>query len=240
MTAVPHTAFLLAAGLGTRMRPLTDDRPKPMVELSGRPMIDHFLDAVVDVGVQRAVVNVHWCADMLEAHLAGRTDIEIVVSDERAELLETGGGIAKARGLLGDDPIFVVNTDALWAPADGAPLRALADAYDPDRMDELLLLADIGRSLGFRSPGDFFRADDGVLTHRGDADRASWAFAGTRIMDPKAYDSQPIEKFSAFRIWKPMLAAGRLHGLPLDAFWLHIGDPQALRDANMWLGCHGF
>lgn len=239
MTAMPHTAFLLAAGLGTRMRPLTNDRPKPMVEVSGRPMIDHFLDAVADAGVERAVVNVHWCAEMLEAHLSMRSDLEIVISDEREELLETGGGIAKARGLLGDDPIFVINTDAMWAPCTGGPLRALAENYDPARMDELLLLADTGRSLGFRSHGDFFRAEDGSLKRRGQAESAPWAFAGTRIMDPKAYDTQPVEKFSANRVWEPSLSAGRLHGLPLDGFWLHIGDPQALDDANMWMGCHG-
>ena len=239
MTQMPHTAFLLAAGLGTRMRPLTLDKPKPMVPVSGRPMIDHFLDAVVDAGVKRAVVNVHWCADLLETHLANRTDIEIVISDEREELLETGGGIAKARDLLGDDPIFVINTDAMWAPCDGQPLRDLAANYERSNMDELLLLADLGRCIGFRSAGDFFREDGGALKRRGDAGSAPWAFAGTRIMDPKAFDGLPVEKFSANRVWEPMLAAGRLHGLPLDRFWLHIGDPQALEDANMWMRCHG-
>lgn len=239
MTGMPHTACLLAAGLGTRMRPLTDILPKPLIEVSGKALIDHFLDALVDAGVSRAVVNVHWLADLLEDHLAKRSDIEIVISDEREELLETGGGLAKARPLLGDDPIFVVNTDAMWAPCDGKPLKALAEAFEPARMDELLLLADTQRCLGFRSHGDFFRDESGALTRRGTAERAPWAYAGTRILDPKSYDGQPIEKFSANRLWDPMLAAGRLHGLPLDAFWLHVGDPEALADANMWMRCHG-
>lgn len=239
MTATPHTAFLLAAGLGTRMRPLTLETPKPLLEVSGKAMLDHLLDACVAAGVARAVVNVHWRADKVEAHLAARTDIEIIISDERDLLLETGGALAKARGLLGDDPVFILNTDAMWAPVDGDPLRALAAAYDGDRMDELLLLADTCRCLGFHGAGDFFIGETGALTRRGDAPRAPWAYAGARIADPTRFDGLPVEVFSANRLWEPMLAAERLHGLPLDRFWLHVGDPQALKDAEMWMRCHG-
>ena len=235
--AMPETAMLLAAGLGTRMRPLTHDRPKPMIEVAGRTLIDRLLDMLVAAGVQHAVVNVHWKADMLRRHLSGRSDIEIVISDETDRLLETGGGLARARPLLGDAPVFVLNTDAIWEPATPAPLQRLASAFDPDRMDECLLLARTEASLGYDGPGDFLM--DGVpgalagrLTRRGAAPSAPWAFAGVRIMQPSLYDDEPAEPFSANRVWDRVLAAGRLFGLPLDASWLHVGDPGALAAAE--------
>ncbi|MCI4645442.1 MAG: nucleotidyltransferase family protein [Hyphomonadaceae bacterium] len=240
MSQMPHTAFLLAAGLGTRMRPLTEKTPKPLLEVAGRSMLDRLLDVLVAAEVQRAIVNVHWLPEQVEAAATSRGDIEIVLSDERVELLETGGALAKARGLLGEDPVFVLNTDAIWGPATPSPLHALAEAYDPAHMDELLLLADTGRSLGFHGAGDFFRAETGALTRRGEAPRAPWAYAGVRIANPAKFDGLPVEKFSANRIWEPMLAEERLHGLPLEAFWLHVGDPKALEDATMWMRCHGY
>lgn len=239
MNRVPETAFLLAAGLGTRMRPLTDTTPKPLIKLSGKAMIDHLLDALAAAGVRRAIVNVHWLADLVEAHLAARRDMDILISDERDELLETGGALAKARGLLGSDPVLILNTDAMWGPCDGEPIRSLAEAYDPTRMDELLLLADTGRQIGYHGAGDFFLDTEGALTRRGEAESAPWAYAGIRIANPEKFDGLPVEKFSANRIWQPMIEAGRLHGLPLDRFWLHVGDPRALGDAEVWMRCHG-
>ncbi|MEM9937569.1 MAG: nucleotidyltransferase family protein [Pseudomonadota bacterium] len=239
MTQMPTTAMVLAAGLGTRMRPLTDTTAKPLLEVAGKAMIDYLLDQLSAAGVQRAVVNVHWCADQVEAHLKRRDDLEILISDERELVLETGGGLAKARPMLGDAPVFVMNTDAFWAPVDAAPLKALAEAFDPERMDELLLLADTRRCLGFHGAGDFFRDETGSLTRRGDAAHAPHAYAGVRILRPQLYDDQPIEPFSANRIWNTSLPKGRVHGLPLDRFWLHVGDPQALKDAEMWMRCHG-
>ena len=239
MTSRPETAMLLAAGLGTRMRPLTDTVPKPLIEVAGRTLIDRLIDAVLAAGVKRAVVNVHWLADQLEDHLRRRDDIEIVISDERDRLLETGGALAKARPLLGDAPVYVLNTDALWGPTDPQPLQALADAYDPDRMDELLLLADRHRALGYGGPGDFELAADGRLARRGHAPAAPWAYAGVRILNPAVVDHEPVEPFSANRIWNRLLPEGRVHGLPLDRFWLHVGDPKAREDAAAWLWCHG-
>ena len=169
MIEMPQTAMVLAAGLGTRMRPLTEATAKPLIDVAGRTMIDRLLDNLALAGVQRIVINVHWYADLVEAHLQDRHDFQVMVSDERKQVLETGGGLAKARSLLGDDPIFVVNTDAFWAPAGPAPLRALAAAFDPDKMDELLLLADTKRCLGFPGPGDFFLDDGGHLRRRGEA-----------------------------------------------------------------------
>lgn len=232
---MPHTACLLAAGLGTRMRPLTDTCPKPMLEVDGRSMIDRLLDNLAAAGVVRAVVNVHWLADMLEVHVHRRTDIEIVISDERARLLETGGGLVRALPLLGDDPVFVLNTDAFWHPGGPGPLTALCDAFDPETMDECLLLADIGRSLGYHGAGDFFLEADGRVRRRGEAASAPFAFAGVRITRPQAYQGLAEEPFSANRVWNGMLPEGRLHGVVMDADWLHVGDPDALIAATDFL-----
>lgn len=239
MIEMPHTAMVLAAGLGTRMRPLTDATAKPLLEIAGRSMIDRLLDNLALAGVQRVIVNVHWCADLVEAHLQDRHDLQIVISDERAEVLETGGGLAKARPLLGDDPIFVVNTDAFWEPTGPNPLKDLALGFDLELMDELLLLADTGRCLGFPGAGDFFRAETGQLTRRGDAPTAPWAYAGVRIIKPQLYDNAKVEPFSANLIWNELLPEGRIFGHPLERFWLHVGDPAALKDAEFWLRCHG-
>jgi MurNAc alpha-1-phosphate uridylyltransferase len=236
---MPHTAMVLAAGLGTRMRPLTDATAKPLLEVAGRSMIDRLLDNLVGAGVARAVINVHWCADLVEAHLANRTDIEVVISDEREQVLETGGGLAKARPLLGDDPILVVNTDAFWEPTGAEPILALAKGFETELMDELLLLADTKRCLGFPGAGDFFLDDTGVLSRRGDAACAPWAYAGVRILKPQLYDGASVEPFSANRVWNDLIPKARLHGLPLDRFWLHVGDPDALKHAEFWLRCHG-
>lgn len=239
MIPMPHTAMVLAAGLGTRMRPLTDATAKPLIEVADRSMIDRLLDNLSAAGVKQVVVNVHWCADLVESHLQDRHDLQVVISNERREVLETGGGLAKARPLLGNDPVLVVNTDAFWAPAGPEPLRDLALAFDPDRMDELLLLADTKRCLGFPGPGDFFLDEAQTLSRRGDAPTAPWAYAGVRILKPQLYDDAPVEPFSANRIWNELLPKGRMCGLPLDRFWLHVGDPQALKDAEFWLRCNG-
>jgi len=236
---VPHTAMVLAAGLGTRMRPLTDGCPKPLIEVRGKALIDRMLDPLAAAGVKRAVVNVHYLADQVEAHLKARNDIEIVISDERGEVLETGGALAKARPLLGDDPIIVANTDAFWEPTSPQPVAALAAAFHPAAMDAILLVADTGRSLGFDGAGDFFRDEDGAMTRRGQAASAPYAYCGLRIIKPQLYDNQPVERFSALRVWDALIQQRRLHGLVLDRFWLHVGDPNALKDAEMWLTCHG-
>lgn len=239
MIAMPETAMVMAAGLGTRMRPLTDQAAKPLLQVAGRSMLDILLDTLTAAGVKRSIVNVHWCADQVEAHLANRRDLEVVISDERDHLLETGGGLAKARPLLGDQPIFVVNTDAFWFPFGSEPLIKLAETFDPERMDECLLLADRDQSLGFHGKGDFFRAEDGTLTRRGNAASAPWAYAGIRILKPQLYDDRPVEPFSANLVWDVLLRDQRLFGQPLDRFWLHVGDPQALSDAETWLRSNG-
>jgi len=229
----PRTAMVLAAGLGTRMRPLTDDRPKALVEVQSRALIDHVLDRLVAAGVEKAVVNVHWFADRLEGHLKPRTRPEIVISDERAELLETGGGLKKARLLLGDDPVFVANIDSVWidrARTPGGALGDLARLWDPARMDAALLLARRDGAIGFEGDGDFFLGDDGRLTFRGEAPSAPFAYMGVHITRPGYADAGPDGPFSLSPLWRKSAAEGRLFGCVLDGDWMHVGDPAA-RDA---------
>jgi MurNAc alpha-1-phosphate uridylyltransferase len=224
--------MVLAAGLGTRMRPLTDDRPKALVEVGGRALIDHVLDRLAEAGVERAVVNAHWFADRLEAHLKARgRGPEIVISDERAELLETGGGLKKARALLGDDPVFVANIDSVWIDRDDA-LGDLVRLWDPDRMDAALLLARREGSIGFEGDGDFFLADDGALMFRGDAPAAPYAYMGVHITRPGYADGGPEGPFSLSPLWRRSAAEGRLFGCVLDGDWMHVGDPQARDQAE--------
>ncbi|MNJ27190.1 UTP--glucose-1-phosphate uridylyltransferase [compost metagenome] len=233
MTA-PTTAMVLAAGLGTRMRPLTNDRPKALVEVGGKALIDHVLDRLADAGVTDAVVNVHWFADRLENHLAGRTRPTIRISDERAELLETGGGLKKARPLLGDDPVFVANIDSVWIDR-GDALADLIRLWDPERMDAALLLARREGAIGFEGGGDFFLSDDmpgkgGRLTFRGEAAHAPYAYMGVHITRPGYADHGPDGAFSLSPLWRASALEGRLYGCVLDGDWMHVGDPQA-RDA---------
>jgi MurNAc alpha-1-phosphate uridylyltransferase len=228
--SAPTTAMVLAAGLGTRMRPLTDDRPKALVDLAGRSLIDHVLDRLAGAGVTRAVVNVHWFADRLETHLAARgRGPAVMISDERAALLETGGGLKKAAPLLGPDPVFVANIDSVWTDR-GDALGDLARLWDPARMDAVLLLARREGSIGFEGGGDFFLADDGRLTFRGEAAEAPFAYMGVHITRPDYADGGPDGPFSLSPLWRASAAAGRLYGCVLDGDWMHVGDPQA-RDA---------
>jgi MurNAc alpha-1-phosphate uridylyltransferase len=238
MTAI-KTAMVLAAGLGTRMRPLTEDRPKALVEVRDRALIDHVLDRLADAEVERAVVNVHWFADRLEQHLKARgRGPDIVISDERAELLETGGGLRKAHRLLGDDPVFVANIDSVWIDR-GDALADLIRLWNPEIMDAALLLARREGSIGFEGDGDFFLGDDGKLTFRGDAPSAPFAYMGVHITRPGYADDGPDGPFSLSPLWRNSAAEGRLYGCVLDGDWMHVGDPQARGAAEAKLAGEG-
>lgn len=228
----PKTAMVLAAGLGTRMRPLTNDRPKALVIVGGRTLIDHVLDRLVAAGVERAVVNVHAFADLLEAHVKRRRDLEIVISDERAQLMETGGGLKQARPLLGDDPVVICNIDSVWEEPNGSAIARLAKSFDPARMSARLMLADMSQCLGFEGAGDFFMDALGQLAFRDGLARAPWAYMGAQIVDPSIVDPEPLEPFSFTRIWRRLAQEGRLHGAPLGGFWMHVGDPEARTQAE--------
>lgn len=225
--------MVMAAGLGTRMRPLTDDRPKALVEVGGRALVDWTLDALGRAGVEEAVVNLHHFADRMEAHLAARTGFpHVTLSDERALLLETGGGLVKAAPLLGAEPVFVANIDAFWVDGDGAELTRLADGFDPQAMDFRLLLARKDNLLGLEGKGDFARLDDGRLVRFAAAPSGAEPlfYAGVQVMLPRVLEGWPCEPFSTNRIWDRALEQGRVFGQVMDAFWMHVGDPAA-RDA---------
>jgi MurNAc alpha-1-phosphate uridylyltransferase len=223
--------MVLAAGLGTRMRPLTDHKPKALVEVAGKPLIDHVLDRLRDAGARRAVVNVHHFAEQVEAHLSARRDIEVLFSDERAELLDSGGGIAHALPLLGTDPIWLANIDSLWIDEGAPPLETLRAAWDPARMDLILLLVKRGHGIGFEGPQGFFMDEGGRLTHSTDPDVITpYANIGFGIFDPKALETAADPRFSIYPTWRRLQVEGRLHGAVMDAFWMHVGDPAA-RDA---------
>lgn len=223
----------LAAGLGTRMRPLTNDRPKALVEVKGQSLLDWALDRFAASGVERAVVNIHHFPDLMESHIAARqTGPELLISDERETVLETGGGVVKALPLLGSEPVFISNIDAVWIDQGERELDRMRAAWDGDRMDVLLLLAPLERTLGYDGAGDFFLEADGRVAWRGGADRAPYAYAGVQIHNPAIMQGRKIEPFSMTQVWRELVPQGRVHGLVMESFWMHVGDPQARIEAE--------
>jgi MurNAc alpha-1-phosphate uridylyltransferase len=232
MTSPITKAFVLAAGLGTRMRPLTDRVPKPLVTLAGQPLLDHVLDRLVAAGITDVVVNVHYLADQIEAHLRQRPHPTIAISDERDAVLETGGGLAKALPLLGPGPFVVHNSDTVWIEPAGSNIARLIGAFDADRMDGLLLLAPRIGSLGYDGRGDFELGDNGRLERVAPGATAPWVYAGVCIATTRLMRDCPVSRFSLNRPWDRALAEGRLFGLPLAGTWMHVGDPEALAAAE--------
>jgi N-acetyl-alpha-D-muramate 1-phosphate uridylyltransferase len=227
---VPETAMVMAAGLGKRMRPLTATRPKPLVPVAGKPLIDHVFDHLRAAGVKRAVVNVHYLADALEAHLRARAGgIEVIVSDERAQLLETGGGLVKAKPLLGDAPFLCINSDSLWVDGPTDAIRALANAWDAERMDVLLLMVPFARAHGYRGRGDFHLDALGRITGRRRPGRlAPFVYIGVQMMHPRVIVDAPEGAFSTNLFWERAIAAGRAWGLVHTGLWFEVGDPAAI------------
>ncbi len=230
--ARPTTAFVLAAGLGTRMRPLTDTLPKPLVPLAGRALIDHVLGRLAGAGITKAVVNVHYLADQIEAHVAGRTTPRVVISNERDALLETGGGVVRALPLIGDAPFVIHNSDSVWIEHGPSNLTRLLDAWNDERMDSLMLLAPTAASLGYDGRGDFHLEPGGRLARRSAHETAPYVFAGVSIIHRCMFNGEAERRFSLNEVWDRAIAAGRLYGIVLDGLWMHVGDPQALSDAN--------
>ena len=234
----PAKAMVLAAGHGVRMRPLTDRIPKPLIEVGGRPLIDHVLDRLAATGVEQAVVNVHHLADQIEKHLAGRRAPKIVISDERAQLLDTGGGLVKALPLLGEAPFFHMNSDTLWIDGVKPNLDPLAEAFDAARMDAVLLLAPTAGSIGYAGRGDFGMAPDGHLTRRGEREVVPFVYAGAAILAPAIFAGAPAGPFSLTRLFDRAQEAGRLYGLRLEGLWMHVGTPDAIAQAEAALKVH--
>lgn len=222
------TGMALAAGLGTRMRPLTNDRPKALVEVGGKALLDYALDRMAAAGVERSVVNIHHFADSMEAHLKARTGKpDILISKESDAPLETGGGVVKALPVLGADPVFITNIDAVWIDEGEREMDRMRAVWDSERMDVLLLLAPLERTLGFDGAGDFYLDADGRVEWRGDRERAPYAYAGTQIHNPAIMQGRPLEPFSMTKVWRELVPQGRVHGLVMKSFWMHVGDPQA-------------
>lgn len=226
------TAMVFAAGLGTRMRPLTDTMPKPLITVGGRTMLDQMLDRLGEAGVTRAVVNVHYRPDQIEARLAGRTEPAIVVSDERELLLDQGGGIVRALPHLGRDAFFICNTDAVWIARNGWDLGRLQADWDPERMDVLLLVAAVATSIGVDWPGDFFLGADRRLTKRPETTTAPFVYAGVGIIRTALFDGLPETPFRLAPFFFRAAEQGRLFGTVLDGTWLHVGTPAAVDAAD--------
>jgi len=224
--------MILAAGLGTRMRPYNGHLPKPLVEIGGKALIDYSLDRLADAGVQRAVVNVHHLADALEKHLAARKRPKIVISDERGALLGTGGGIAKALPLLGDAPFFLVNSDTVWIDGVKPNFVRLAEAFDATTMDVLLLLAATAGSVGYSGRGDYAMLPDGQLRRHGENEVVPFVYAGAAILSPTLFADAPAGAFPLTDLFDRAGADGRLFGLRLEGVWMHVGTPEAVAAAE--------
>jgi len=233
-TSRPKTAMVLAAGLGERMRPLTLDRPKPLLEVGGRALIDWTLDRFAAAGTRQIAVNSHYKAEMLERHLAKRTDLDIRISRE-PERLETGGGVVRALPLLGDSPFYVANSDSVWLDGPTPALDRLAAAWKPDQMDVLLLLMAAPRSELYEGPGDFMMDPAGRLAFRPERRIAPYVYSGLHIAAPRLFAGAPAGAFPLTRLWRKAEAEGRLFGLVHDGAWFHVGTPDALAAADSQL-----
>jgi N-acetyl-alpha-D-muramate 1-phosphate uridylyltransferase len=231
-SGVPGRAMVLAAGLGTRMRPLTDTRPKAMVEVAGRTLIDRVLDRLEKSGVGDVVVNVHHHADVLENHLQARNRPKIAISDERGALLDSGGGVKKALPLLGKDPFFVLNADTIWIEGFKPNLPSLGRSFDPARMDILLLLAATSASTGYDGKGDFDADSEGRLTRRTEGRITPFVYAGAAVMNAGLFSNTPDGPFSLNLLFNRAIGARRLYGLRLDGLWMHVGTPEAVAEAE--------
>lgn len=232
MPVKPTKAMVLAAGLGLRMRPLTDTMPKPLVEVAGHALLDHVLDKIADAGVADAVVNVHYLPDQIIDHVAARSHPNVIISDERDAVLGTGGGVVKALPHLGNAPFFHLNADTMWIDGVRPNLARLADAFDPATMDVLLLMAPTASSIGYSGSGDYAMLADGALRRRKENQVVPFVYAGVAILSPALFADAPPGAFSLTTMFDRAGDRGRLFGLRLDGVWMHVGTPDAVRAAE--------
>jgi len=232
MPVKPTKAMVLAAGLGLRMRPLTDRMPKPLIPVAGRSLLDHVLDKLGGAGVTEAVVNVHYLGDQIIQHVASRKRPRVTISDERNQVLGTGGGVVKALPLLGDAPFFHVNSDTMWIDGVRSNLLRLAETFDPARMDILLLMAPTASSIGYGGRGDYAMLPDGALRARREHQVVPFVYAGAAIMSPQIFADAPSGEFSLTRMFDAANEQERLFGLRLDGVWMHVGTPDAVGAAE--------
>jgi MurNAc alpha-1-phosphate uridylyltransferase len=234
------TAMVLCAGFGTRMASANNALPKPLVPLRGKALIDHVLDRHAEAGIERAVVNVHHKADLIEAHLKARRTLAIEISDERERLLDTGGGVKRALPRLGARPFLIHNADSVWIEGVGSNLGRLIEAWDDARMDCLLLLALASQSLGCHGRGDFAFEADGRIRRRIEQEIVPFAFAGVSVAHPRLFDGSPEGAFSLNLVWDRAIAAGRAFGLRMEGIWMHVGSADALAQAERQLARAAF
>ena len=232
MSVKPSKAMVLAAGLGLRMRPLTDHMPKPLVRVAGRPLLDHVLDKLADAGVAEAVVNVHYLPDQIIDHVASRAKPRVIISDERDHVLGTGGGVVKALPILGSEPFFHVNSDTMWIDGVQSNLKRLAEAFEPALMDILLLMAPTASSIGYGGRGDYGMLPDGALRKRREHQVVPFVYAGAAIMSPQIFADAPRGEFSLTKMFDAANEQERLFGLRLDGVWMHVGTPDAVNAAE--------
>jgi N-acetyl-alpha-D-muramate 1-phosphate uridylyltransferase len=233
--SAPKAAMIMAAGLGTRMRPLSLNRPKPLVTVGGKALIDHAIDRLKAVGVRKFVVNLHYMAEMLRDHLQKRRDVEILFSDETEGLLGTGGGIVKALALFEGEPFFVHNSDTLWVEGYGAALERMKARWNPDAMDALLLMAPLIGSMGYEGRGDFFMDATGHLARVPTGRVSPFAYPGVQIVHPRLFADAPAGTFSVNILWNRAIESRRLYGMRLDGIWIHVGTPQAVAQAEKYI-----
>ena len=232
------TAMVLAAGLGKRMRPLTASQPKPMVRVAGKPLIDHALDRLAEAGIARAIVNVHYMADALEAHVRERKSPEILISDERELLLETGGGMIAAQDRL-PDPFFCLNSDNLWLDGPKNAFAELSAAWDPDAMDALLLLVPHKSAANFKGKGDFHMDARGRISRRRSGRIAPYIFTGIQLVAKRLLRDAPEGPFSTNVLWSRAIEEERLYGVAFTGRWFEVGTPQAIRPTELALADGG-
>ena len=238
MTGPSTAAMVLAAGFGQRLRPLTLTRPKPLVEVAGKALIEYGFDCLRAAGVKHAVVNVHYLPGQIEAWAGRQTSPAVTISDERAELLDTGGGVAKALPLLGPEPFFVINSDSFWIEGPEPALDRLRLAWDAAQMDCLLLLSPLKRTVGYDGAGDFMMMDDGRLRRRGQMAGMALVYSGAYLVHPRLFADAPPGKFSMNLLWDHAIARGRLFGLAHTGLWLHVGTPDTMAHAERALAEH--
>lgn len=229
---MPQAAMVLAAGLGLRMRPLTDSMPKPLVPVAGKPLITHLLELLTRAQLQRVVINAHYLADQIKQFATEYTDTPLTISDESDRLLDSGGGVKKALPHLGTDPFFVLNADSFWIDGPRSNLRRLAEAWNPAHMDILLLVASGTQVTGYSGPGDFVMDPIGRLTRRPERMLAPFVYAGVAIMRSTLFADTPDDPFSLNLLFNRAIAEHRLFGLRLDGEWLHVGSPDAIKAAE--------
>ncbi len=232
MPVHPTKAMVLAAGFGVRMRPLTDKMPKPLVRVAGQPLLDHVLDKLAGAGVSETVVNVHYLPDQIIEHTRLRKKPRVIISDERDQVLGTGGAVVKALPTLGDAPFYHVNADTMWIDGVRPNLTRLAEAFDPARMDILLLMAPTTSSIGYSGRGDYSMLPDGALRKRRELQVVPFVYAGAAIMSPSLFDDAPKGEFSLTKIFDRANEQERLFGLRLDGIWMHVGTPDAVQAAE--------